>query len=45
MLVKNAPDIRSSEITDKKLYLRRRECCNEVLGDFLIDSGDEYGIF
>jgi methionine sulfoxide reductase catalytic subunit len=25
MLVKRAPDIRSSEITDKKLYLRRRE--------------------
>jgi sulfoxide reductase catalytic subunit YedY len=25
MLVRNAPDIRSSEITDKKLYLRRRE--------------------
>ena len=25
MLVKKAPDIRSSEITDKKLYLRRRE--------------------
>jgi methionine sulfoxide reductase catalytic subunit len=25
MLVKNAPDIRSSEITDRKLYLRRRE--------------------
>ena len=25
MLLKHAPDIRSSEITDKKLYLRRRE--------------------
>ena len=25
MLLRNAPDIRSSEITDKKLYLRRRE--------------------
>ena len=25
MLVKQAPDIRSSEITDKKVYLRRRE--------------------
>jgi methionine sulfoxide reductase catalytic subunit len=25
MLVKKAPDIRSSEITDKKVYLRRRE--------------------
>jgi sulfoxide reductase catalytic subunit YedY len=25
MLVKKAPDVRSSEITDKKLYLRRRE--------------------
>jgi sulfoxide reductase catalytic subunit YedY len=25
MLLKNAPDIRSSEITDKKVYLRRRE--------------------
>jgi sulfoxide reductase catalytic subunit YedY len=25
MLLKKAPDIRSSEITDKKLYLRRRE--------------------
>ena len=25
MLMKKAPDIRSSEITDKKLYLRRRE--------------------
>jgi methionine sulfoxide reductase catalytic subunit len=25
MLVKNAPDIRSSEITDKKVYLRRRQ--------------------
>jgi sulfoxide reductase catalytic subunit YedY len=25
MLVKKAPDIRSSEITDKRLYLRRRE--------------------
>jgi methionine sulfoxide reductase catalytic subunit len=25
MLVRKAPDIRSSEITDKKLYLRRRE--------------------
>src|SRR3984893_8763229 len=25
MLVKKAPDIRSSEITDKKLYLGRRE--------------------
>ena len=25
MLVRNAPGIRSSEITDKKLYLRRRE--------------------
>ena len=25
MLVKQAPDIRSSEITDRKLYLRRRE--------------------
>src|SRR5262249_48881860 len=25
MLIKRAPDIRSSEITDKKLYLNRRE--------------------
>ena len=25
MLIKRAPDIRSSEITDEKLYLRRRE--------------------
>ena len=25
MLLRNAPDIRSSEITDKKVYLRRRE--------------------
>ena len=25
MLVGRAPDIRSSEVTDKKLYLRRRD--------------------
>jgi len=25
MLIKRAPDIRSSEITDQKLYLNRRE--------------------
>src|SRR6186997_2988258 len=32
MLVKKPSDIRSSEITDKKLYLRRREFIQEAAG-------------
>ncbi len=32
MLIKNAPDIRSSEITDKKLYLNRREFIRATSG-------------
>ena len=32
MLIKQAPDIRSSEITDKKLYLNRREFLQAATG-------------